>query len=307
MNKNLLNEAKKIIRQRRDIAEEAREKAQAQLMDNPEYSRIHALTRRQIIEISKASALGIDTTKAEEEHASTLNRLRDIENQLKIDSNPHYCKLCSDTGQNPDGSYCACLKNVYNDLIRRESGMSDIPDFTFNDNRIDAINCPQQYSLSVLYEKMQNYCDEFPNNKQKNLLLLGNVGVGKSCLVSAVANDLIRKNKSVQLLTAFGLNNLLLKYHTSDIAMRYQYMDSLLECDLLIIDDLGTEPILKNVTLEYLFSILDSRVNKHTIITSNLTLIELLDRYKERIFSRITNKATTSMMNVQGIDLRLKR
>ena len=73
-----------------------------------------------------------------------------------------------------------------------------------------------------------------------------------------------------------------------------------------MIDDLGTEPVLKNVTLEYLYLILNERLtsNKATVITTNLDLNGIINRYGERIYSRITNKSNTFVCRFTGADLR---
>ena len=121
-----------------------------------------------------------------------------------------------------------------------------------------------------------------------------------------LASELLSKNLSVCFVTAFEFNNLMLRYHTSDVAKRSQYMDFLLDCDMLIIDDLGTEPVLKSVTKEYLYNVVDTRIvnGKKTMITSNLNLEELMARYGERTISRMTNKSYSVTRELLGDDLR---
>ena len=85
-------------------------------------------------------------------------------------------------------------------------------------------------------------------------------------------------------------------------------IEPLITCDFLFIDDLGTEPVYKNVTIEYLFLILNERLNlnKHTIITTNLSLKEIKEHYGDRLFSRIINKDTNLTLELSGKDKRLK-
>ena len=80
------------------------------------------------------------------------------------------------------------------------------------------------------------------------------------------------------------------------------------EDKVLIIDDLGVEPILNNITLNYFYTILNERMiaNKSTIINSNLMPNEVLDRYGERIFSRIMNKKCGLVLEYKGEDRRIK-
>ena len=106
-------------------------------------------------------------------------------------------------------------------------------------------------------------------------------------------------------LTAVKANDLFLKYHTSDQADRKLVFSLLTDCDLLIIDDLGTEPVLRNVTVEYLTSILSERLtNKNPfIITTNLTPEEMIKRYTERLVSRLSD-SSTAIMPFNGKDKR---
>lgn len=77
-------------------------------------------------------------------------------------------------------------------------------------------------------------------------------------------------------------------------------------CDLLIIDDLGVESILRNITIETLYEIIEYRLanKKHTIICTNLTMIQLQERYGYRISSRISSARNTALMQLLGKDLR---
>ena len=110
-------------------------------------------------------------------------------------------------------------------------------------------------------------------------------------------------------MTAFGLNNTSLKYHTTFDNTKSSILEPLLTCDVLVIDDLGTEPINKNVTLEYLYLVINERqlAGKPTIITTNLTPDGVINRYGERIFSRINNKLISLNIKLDGQDMRLKK
>ena len=83
-------------------------------------------------------------------------------------------------------------------------------------------------------------------------------------------------------------------------------MDALYETDLLLIDDLGTEPMIEGVTVEELFNILNERQNAGlcTVISTNLTLENLQVRYNERFISRLLNRQTCQSLHFDGIDIR---
>ena len=193
---------------------------------------------------------------------------------------------------------------AYKQILRNKSGVNALPTFTFKDNKITNINCLQSTNLSKLYYSMQSYCNDFPANKYKNIMLCGKVGVGKSCLLSATLNELLDKGIDCIYLTAFHLNSLFLKYHTTNIKEREHILNNLINADVLIIDDLGIEPLIKNVTIEYLTVLLSERVNKHNIIATNLTFNEIQDKYGDRIFSRLTNQTNTKVLYLDGDDLR---
>ena len=99
-----------------------------------------------------------------------------------------------------------------------------------------------------------------------------------------------------------------LKYRTSFNENKAGLLDGVLNCDVLIIDDLGSEPNIKN-TEEYFYSLFNERLskNKSTVITTNLNLNQLLLRYGERTFSRLCNKANSLSIKVVNTDLRLKK
>ena len=96
--------------------------------------------------------------------------------------------------------------------------------------------------------------------------------------------------------------------HTSQIDRNLTF-EVLSNSDLLIIDDLGTENLFKNVTVEYLLSLISSRLerNKHFIITTNLTAKELLDRYNERFLSRLSDKTKTLFLPFNTEDVRRRK
>ena len=185
----------------------------------------------------------------------------------------------------------------------------NIPAFTFADDRSLQMDCSQSDTLVKLYDVMKRFCDKFDDSRIKFILLCGQAGTGKSSLAYATANELISRGHSVCCMSAFDFNNALLKYHTSRLVDRASVMEPLTDSDFLVIDDLGSETVLRNVTLEYLYNIVESRVNhgKRTMITTNLSLEELMARYGERTVSRMTNKSYSLTRELSGEDLRLLR
>ena len=137
-----------------------------------------------------------------------------------------------------------------------------------------------------------------------NINIIGGAGSGKTFMLECVANELIKKGVVVSFKTAFELNELARLYH---IGKSYDFSDCL-NAEVLLIDDLGTEPVLKNVTKEYLYNLINTRQinNKPTLISTNLSLENILDRYDERIFSRLGNKNLSTVIHLVSQDKRLK-
>ena len=148
-------------------------------------------------------------------------------------------------------------------------------------------------------------CDEFPENRRRNLLLTGNTGLGKTFLLNCMANRLYARGVGVSYLTAYRM---LSAMRESVMGQDSEPFDMMLTSDVLIIDDLGSEPIYRNVTVEMLFTLLNERIRarRHTLIATNLTAPQLLERYGERVSSRLMDTECTLIMAFAGADVRVK-
>ena len=162
--------------------------------------------------------------------------------------------------------------------------------------------------IKKLYSKVENWCKNLKNSSIKTMLLVGSTGVGKTYLTECICNELINKNNVVNYYTSFALNDLFYKYHTSFSQNRVGLLDGVMNCDVLIIDDFGSEPKLKS-TEEYFYALFNERLTKNltTIITTNLNPLQIMDNYGERTFSRLNNKKSCVMFSLNNKDLRLKK
>ena len=116
----------------------------------------------------------------------------------------------------------------------------------------------------------------------------------------------MQKGYTAAIMTAFGFVENMRAYHTTFDDSKESYLSPVLDCDLLVIDDLGTESILKNITLEYLYLVLNERMisGKHTLVTTNLTPNDLASRYGERTASRLFDKRVAYAVPFPDEDLR---
>ncbi|MCR5268503.1 MAG: ATP-binding protein [Lachnospiraceae bacterium] len=220
------------------------------------------------------------------------------------------CSACKDTGY-VDGAQCKCLKQ---EIIRTLYAQSNI-DTVLQEENFD--NLSYEYYNDSDVERMRrivaecrSFADDF-DNRYENLLLCGSVGVGKTYLTNCIARELLETGHSVIYFTSFKLFDTLAKY-----AFRYQDADDditavhedIFSCDLLIIDDLGTE-LTNNFVSSQLFVILNERNlrKKSTIISTNLSLEALNERYTERNFSRIFGFYKMIKITIDDIRLTMKR
>ena len=280
------------------------------LQQNPEYESIRRQLAAAGIALARARSDGQDATALESEYNALLAKKDAMLASLGYPEGvkPVFaCAKCQDTGIF-DNAPCSCVKKKINEIIKSKLKTSNVPAFRFDNFDASVVpNDTQRERLTKLYASMQKMCAKFPDTKHLNVVLSGKTGVGKTCVFSAVANDLVSRGFSVLFLTAFELNSRFLKYHTSPLSERALYMTDLIESDMLIIDDLGSEPMLKNVTTEYLLCVLSERTarGKHTFITTNLSSGDILSRYDERVFSRVFDKRNSLSITMGGDDLRL--
>jgi len=227
----------------------------------------------------------------------------------KYDIVPNYqCKICNDTGR-VKGGYCECFKReLYNALVEASGSKKQLADFSQFEENISN-NEEQTKQRKQIHIKLTDWVKNYPKVKTKTFLFCGGTGVGKTFITECVANEMIKKGYLVSFISAFGLNNNFLKYHSTFDESKQTYFEVLTEPELLVIDDLGSEPLLQNVTVEYLTILLSARFDegKATIITTNLDLDVLMKRYGQRVFSRLINKDSSEMFKLVGDDLRLKR
>lgn len=298
MNDRILKRAQAKITERRQHANDRARENLLKAYTAPNFKELYNSQRETEIEIARRQAY-------DEPYGELVANLQQISLQQEFclkdlglnstDLYPNYeCKDCNDTGYH-HGHICDCLKKEINKELMAYSGFTHKL-ATFEDNKYD----------HPAFNLMQNWCNT--KNNKINVLISGFTGAGKTFLTECVANELIKKNRLVLFTSAFNLNNSLLNYHISLDAGREQIIKPYLESEVLIIDDLGTEPMIKNVTCEYLYMIVNERMlnNLPTIVTTNLDMTDILDHYGERVFSRLSNKKVSILIRLENEDLRLK-
>ena len=226
----------------------------------------------------------------------------------------HDCKLCKDKGFLSNGHKCNCLKQeIINEAYRMSniSRMLEKENFTTLDTSIfssekdpESNISPQQNMLQIV-SICESFIINFDKDNGENLLFYGDTGLGKTFMCNCIAKSLLDKGHLVIYQTAFKMFEIIedYKFKNTDNHISKQNYENLFDCDLLIIDDLGTE-LTNSFTNSELFNILNTRLlsGKKTIISTNLSPMQLGSNYAQRIFSRIFDRF--KMVKFLGKDLR---
>lgn len=224
------------------------------------------------------------------------------------------CDVCKDTGFIDDGSKCRCLKQK---VAERSYSMSNIADNLYKENfktfDIDLFSnekfedyelSPRENMINIL-NIAEGFCLNFDKKNNENLLFYGTTGLGKTFLCNCIAKNLLDKGKLVIYQTSFKIMEIVESHRfnrNSENFTREDY-NMLFDSDLLIIDDLGTELVNSFTTTEF-FNIINSRMlaGKKTLISTNLSPIDIGEIYTDRVFSRLLSNFT--LIHFYGPDLR---
>ena len=212
----------------------------------------------------------------------------------------YHCDRCHDTGY-IDGKRCACLEkervnvNLSNNptLVSVPDGLKEVDVNFYKEGKNDY--------LLLLKDVRKN----FVKGDVHFLTLIGKAGTGKTYVASTAVKELLFSGKMVSVLNSVTLNKIFLQYHCAYLADKGDVWEQLIEPDVLLIDDLGAESVLNNVTEPYLYELLVERADKKTIVTTNLSLDAIAQRYNQRIMSRLSDKRKSVAIEINGKDLRL--
>lgn len=215
------------------------------------------------------------------------------------------CQDCQDSGY-IEGQKCHCFRQLEISLLYEQSNLSRM----LEKENFETLKTQYYQGEDLLrFTKAVECCKKFVENfklNYQNLFFYGTVGTGKSFLSGCITKELLNNGHSVIYFSATALFDTLSHYsfdYKSKEELHSVYED-LYQCDLLIIDDLGTE-LTNSFVASQLFSCLNERQlrQKPVIISTNLSLEELRNRYSDRIFSRITSQY--ELIKLTGPDIRL--
>ena len=217
------------------------------------------------------------------------------------------CRDCSDTGYIGQKK-CHCLQQKILKMLYSKSNVGEILEKeNFDTLDIDSYSDAEYELMQPIIQRCRDYVEHFDEGCT-NLIFMGKTGVGKTFLTNCIAKALLDKGRSVIYFTSVQLFDKLSTY-----AFSYDYSENsmsmkedIFSCDLLIIDDLGTE-MAGNFVGSNLFNIINERElrGKATIISTNLDISEISERYSPRVLSRFAGSYDRLKLDIR--DLRFRK
>ena len=301
----LFDEAREIIDARRQEAE-AQTALRLAAFEKKE-PRYKELKQEMIDAVREAvAAVNLDRESAEKllikQRDRNLNAQKEIKELLRAHGLPedyletkYTCPKCGDTGC-VGIELCSCFTELLQKLAFDEANkLSPLRFCTFDDFRLDYYSdevieeygCSPRTRMNDILTLCKEYAADFDTTSQ-NLYMCGETGLGKTHLSLAIAGEVIKKGYRVLYNSAQNIFNTLQKEYFGKTENRGKYESMVLDCDLLIIDDLGAE-FSSQFTDAALYNIINTRINMRlpTVISSNLSPRQAEERYTRRISSRI--------------------
>lgn len=306
---------KEIYNKAWDVLDSRRRLAQQNLIDNQNEVRMKlpeiAAIQRQMM------ATGAEITKAVVKDPENAKKHIDLlaEKNLELQKQrevllvaagypKHYlkerytCSKCSDTGYNGQ-EMCDCFKEILKRIAFDQLNYdSDGVEYSFNNfsldyysTRPDATGVSPRRRMSEIYEFCKVYARRFDTDSP-SLVMMGRTGLGKTHLSLSIAREVTEKGFGVVYTPVQKLMDKLevdkFSYDPEDKKSYQSNMEAVMQCDLLVLDDLGTE-FTTTFTRSVLYNIVNTRLveGRPTIINTNLEPVELEQAYSQRMASRL--------------------
>lgn len=319
MREDLLREVFRDLEEQQRMDEETGNRRRAEVRQNaPEVQNLLDEREKLLQDGLHALVRGDGTQTDLRERMNTANtRIREAlrkngypENYLE----PVYaCPVCRDTGYvgEPIREKCDCVRKRYQAKLRREIGLPEDGSETFENFRPEVFPdekmegggpFTQRQFMNEIRANCEAWANDYPNQLRRDLVLSGKSGLGKTFLMHAMASRLIDRGVQVLLLSAYRFLEIARNsYFENDGNLR-----EVIETEVLMLDDLGSEPLMQNVTVEQLYNLINERQRRNlpTVISTNLNREELRGRYTERIASRLTDARNCDFLQLRGTDIR---
>jgi len=244
-----------------------------------------------------------EARKAQEDLLDSLGYPRDY---LEI---KYECSKCNDTGY-VASKRCECADALVYDIMYRSASLEGAAQQCFENFNLsvfageDDVSVKQYAMMEKIYSYCVKYAESFSTNKSKNLIFMGPTGTGKTFLSNCIAGRVLKNRHSVMAISSYALVETLKNASFNGTGELKRFCD----VELLVIDELGMEQMLNNVTVEMLFMVINERYRKGypIIVNTNLTPSQMTNRYTERITSRLFDKEKSTVLGFEGHDVRMK-
>ncbi len=227
------------------------------------------------------------------------------------------CPRCEDTGYVGDTirEQCECLRTAFYTRLYQQVGLGEQAEQSFerfdlnlfSPEALPGKTYSQRDMMQMFRAKCSDWAEKYPAVAAKDILMMGQSGLGKTYLMHAMAKVLLQRGFSVMLISAYRFLDVARKAYFSGVSAE---MDALIDADVLMIDDMGSEPLMENITIVQWFNLINERQQRGrgTVISTNLMEDELRRRYTERIASRLLNNPGQCMLlQFLGDDIRGKK
>ncbi len=301
-----------IANSRQRALDDAKRRNEQLRFESDEYRRIDDELASTGFTLFKAACKGEDIEPIKERNLLLQKKKKEITVSLGHPEDytdvKYSCKKCSDYGYTETGAVCSCFKEALIKATIASSGMGKLLEKqNFNNFDITRYEGNALETMKRTLKLAKEYAEKFPAEKS-DLLLVGKTGTGKTHISSAIAGEIIKKGYDV---VYDSIQNIMNDFEDEKFRSGYEPRSGVtgryLDCDLLIIDDLGTE-FSSSFTVSCLYNVLNTRQNRGlaTIISTNLSPEELASKYEDRIYSRIIG-ANTKALFFNGKDYRIHR
>jgi len=321
---NVVREALSALEAQRaaNMMEEKRRKAEA-AQKSPAIAQL--LEKREQVFFSGMRGAFASPAKAKEVSQTMQRQIAEINAQLRAELKAcglpedylqpvHQCALCRDTGYvgEPVHEQCVCLKRAVMNRLYQSEGLQGLErenfaafrEEIFPDTPIEGRKTSQRTFIRKCREFCEEYADSFRADAGRGMLLCGRSGLGKTFLMNCIAQRVLERGFSVVVISAYKLIETMRRYQFGEEGS--EQVQDLLSCDLLCIDDLGSEPMLRGVTVSALYHIINERrnANKAIIVTTNCDSDLLYEKYDDRIGARLTDPSRMKVIPFVGVDVR---
>ncbi len=223
------------------------------------------------------------------------------------------CKRCEDTGYVGENvrEQCECLRTAFYTRLYQRVGLGEKAEQSFEQFDLSVFSpeklpgkpYSQRDMMQMLRHECSQWAQKYPDAPTKDLLLMGQSGLGKTYLMHAMAKVLLQRGYNVLIISAYRFLETARKAYFSN---QTEGMDALMDADVLMIDDMGSEPLMENITIVQWFNLINERQlrGKGTVISTNLMEDELRRRYTERIASRLFDRTQCTLLQFLGDDVR---